>query len=651
VPWPRTGKAAIHTMSRSAPGHSNVVLRLSESAGFFKSLVDLANDLIFTADPDGRLTYVNATAARVLQYSAAELIGRRAIDLVPKDYRKATAGFYRRQTTRRLTDTYYEFPVVTRTGVSVWLGQHVRLVLENGRIDRLHGVARDITDRKRAEEALRQSEARHRQAFDENPAGISVISPSGQVRTCNPAFVRIYGFSSMADALGANLGALYPDRVFAGLIELVRRHGAVQQHETTLRRVDGKPLHVIETLIGRFDERGELISVNGYVFDDTPRKELQLQVRQAQKMDAIGRLAGGIAHDFNNILMVINGLSETVLQTLEDGHPLREDVVEILAAGRRATTLTSQLLAFSRKRVLQPTTFDLDEAIGAMQPMLSRLLGPDIELVVTASPGPKWIVADRGQSEQVLLNLAANSRDAMPHGGRVILETDVAQPEMELGGEPLPPQVRLRITDTGVGMSPEIQARVFEPYFTTKERGKGTGLGLSTVYGIVSESGGMIGVQSEVGHGTTFTIRFPLAPAPDSQPAEAAARAPESIRFAQTILVVEDEMPVRQVVVNALRRFGYDVLAADNAAIAMRLLREHGTIVRLLITDIVMPGLNGRELARAAQALHPGLPVLYMSGYADRTFGPEGPPVAAGDFLQKPFKLEHLIDKVRMLID
>jgi PAS domain S-box-containing protein len=621
----------------------------------FRALVDLANDLLFTADMNGRLTYVNATAARVLHFAATDLVGRRGLDLVREDARDGARTFYARQIERGLAETYYEVPVVTRALTTVWLGVHLQVVAgTDGRPDFVQGAARDISDRRRVEEALQQSEERYRQAFDENLAGIYVVSPAGQIRTCNPAFVNIYGFPSIIDALGSNLGTLYPEGTFAAMLERLRRDGAVHHHETTVRRVDGRTLHVIESLVGRFDEHGELMSINGYVFDDSPRKELEAQVRQAQKMEALGRLAGGVAHDFNNILMVINGLSETVLALLEPDSPVREDLEEILAAGRRAATLTSQLLAFSRKRVLMPTTFDLQDVVTAMQPMLRRLLGPDIELVVDGSPEPKWIVADRGQIEQVLLNLSANARDAMPGGGTLTVAAAIEIRPQEVGREYVAaPEVVLRLTDTGLGMPPEVQARLFEPYFTTKPRGKGTGLGLPTVYAIVTESGGMIQVSSQPRAGTTFTIVLPLALPPefadDPELAEFATGPTEPGSATRSVLVVEDEAPVRQLVTNALRRAGYRVLIAEDANSAMTLLREQGP-VDLLLTDVIMPGRNGRELAREAQAHQPGLPVLFMSGYADRTFGPDGPGGMGEAFLQKPFALDVMTARVRQIL-
>jgi two-component system cell cycle sensor histidine kinase/response regulator CckA len=630
--------------------------QLPHDADLHRRLSDLTSDLLFTADLAGCLTYVNETVSRTLHFPAAELIGRPALSLVRDDAREEAQTFYRRQLERGLSDTYFELPLLTRGQAVVWIGLHLRLVTgEDGAPRSIEGAARDVTDRRRVEDALQQSDERYRQAFDENLAGIYVASPSGQIRSCNPAFVHICGFPSLADALGASLGALYPDGGLVSLVDRVRRDGAVRQHETTLCRVDGRVVPIIESLVGRFDAQGELMSVNGYVFDDSPRKDLEAQMRQAQKMEALGRLAGGVAHDFNNVLMVINGLSETVLSILDQASPVREDLEEILAAGRRAAGLTGQLLAFSRKRVLMPTTFDLDDAIATMQPMLCRLLGADIALVVEPSPEPKWIVADRGQVEQVLLNLAANARDAMNEGGELRVTATIELRPYEVGRDVFSaPEVVLRLADTGQGMSPDVLARLFEPYFTTKARGKGTGLGLSTVYAIVSESGGRITVESHRGVGTTFAIALPLALPPEfAIGGEASAFLGfglENDRALRTILVVEDEAPVRHLVVNTLRRAGYSVLPAEDAPSAMARFRGHGGPIDLLLTDVIMPGRNGRELARDAQELQPGLPVLFMSGYADRTFGPEGPGGLGDAFLQKPFALDVLLGRVRQLL-
>jgi two-component system cell cycle sensor histidine kinase/response regulator CckA len=638
------------TRSTRTPPHPG-----PDASAFYRALVDLTGDLVVTVDHEGRLTFVNRAVVDRLHYAEGDLLGRPAIELIRDEARDEARAFYCRQLTRGLADTWCELPLVMRHGDILWAGVRARLTTDDEDRPSLVIAARDITDRKQTEAALRESDARYRQAFDENLAGVYVVSPAGQVRSCNPAFVRIHGFPSMIDALGANLGTLYPDGSFARLIERVRHEGAVHQHETTIRRVDGGTLHIVESLVGRFDASHELEAINGYLFDDTPRKELQAAVRQAQKMEALGRLAGGVAHDFNNILMVINGLSETALEVIERDHTVRQDLEEILEAGRRGAALTAQLLSFGRKRVHQPEAFDLDEAIASMRPMLQRLLGADVQLEIEAGPEAKWLVADRAHVEQVLLNLAVNGRDAMPQGGRLRITTTIAPRPLDMGADTGADfDVVLHVSDTGEGMTPDVQARAFEPYFTTKARGKGTGLGLSTVYAIVSESGGSIRIASDPGHGTRFSIALPLAAPPDNEGSDAGASpSPNEAMLspgdanASTVLVVEDERPVRQIVTNALKRAGYRVLAASEPTAGLMLLREHGHAIDLLLTDVMMPGINGRELARDARQMLPELRVLFMSGYADLAFGSEGPAAAGGAFLQKPFTLDALLTAVR----
>ena len=634
----------------------------ADAGAFYRTLVDLTGDLVATVADDGRLTFVNQAVCDRLHYDEADLLGRPALDLVRDDARDEARAFYCRQLTRGLGDTWCELPLVARHGGTLWVGVRARLTTgeeaDSSSRPTLLMAARDITDRRDAEAALRESDARYRQAFDENLAGVYVVSPSGQVRSCNPAFVRIHGFPSLMDALGANLGTLYPDGSFARLIERVREEGAVHQHETTIRRVDGGTLHIVESLVGRFDAARQLESVNGYLFDDTPRKDLQAAVRQAQKMEALGRLAGGVAHDFNNILMVINGLSETALEIMEPDHALRPDLEEILEAGRRGAALTAQLLSFGRKRVHQLVAFDLDAAIASMRPMLQRLLGADVRLETEASPEPKWLLADRAHLEQVLLNLTVNGRDAMPHGGCLRIETATAPRALDRAADADSAfDVVLHVSDTGEGMAPDVQARAFEPYFTTKARGKGTGLGLSTVYAIVSESRGTIRIASQPGRGTRFTIALPLACAPDDTahtdtrvaPGDAAPEPAPAVSGARTVLVVEDERTVRQIVTNALTRAGYQVLAAADPAAGLALMQDHDRTIDLLVTDVMMPGGNGRDLARKAQRLRPDLRVLFMSGFAGLAFDSDGPAASCGAFLQKPFTLDALLEAVRTL--
>jgi two-component system cell cycle sensor histidine kinase/response regulator CckA len=629
--------------------------------GFDASFADRANDLFALLDLRGHLTYVNAPVSRLTQRSAQDLLAGPALDLlVAAVHRDEVRAFYVRQIERRIATTYFEVPIVNARGRTVWIALHAHLRLRGTRVAGLQIVARDLTERKLLEANLKRAETRERQLFDENPAAIVVASPDGYVRACNPAFVRLAGFTSIADAVGSDLRTLYPGDTLAQLLRRVQAQGAVQEEESELRRVDGRSLRTVQTLVGRFDDRGEtLMSVVGYLIDDTPRKALQTHIRQAMKMDAVGRIAAGLAHDFNNLLMIINGLAEGLIERLPAGSPSRAEITQILEAGTRGAALAAQLLNASRKQpVPQLAVFDLDELLRTLTPMLTYLVGQQVNIEVGGTNGPKWINADRGQIEQVLLNLATNARDAMPTGGNLMIYTAVAdRGPQNLRGAAVARRVVLTVHDTGVGMTMETQARVFEPFFTTKEKGKGTGLGLWQVRAILEENGGFIDVESVRHAGTTFTISLPLVPAPASTGATTPAAATSDERTpaqstppGETILVVDDEAPVRVLLADALRRLGYHVLTAEDAKSALILLREHPGRIHLLLTDLVMPGKSGRDLAREAQQLNPRLPVLMMSGYPDRSITSESQ-IPRSAFLQKPFALDVLALRVRQMLD
>jgi CheY-like chemotaxis protein len=384
-------------------------------------------------------------------------------------------------------------------------------------------------------------------------------------------------------------------------------------------------------------------------------------MRQAMKMDAIGRIATGLAHDFNNLLMIINGLAEGLIERLPAGSPSKAEITQILEAGTRGASLAAQLLNASRKQpVPQLAVFDLDELLRTLTPMLTYLVGQQVNIEVGGTNGPKWINADRGQIEQVLLNLATNARDAMPDGGNLMIYTAVAdRGPQNLRGAAVARRVVLTVHDTGVGMTMETQARVFEPFFTTKEKGKGTGLGLWQVRAILEENGGFIDVESVLHAGTTFTISLPFVPAPATAgnvgnggpvPAKEERATTQTAPPSETILVVDDEAPVRVLLADALRRLGYHVLTAEDANSALTMLREHTGRIHLLLTDLVMPGKSGRDLAREAQQLNPRLPVLMMSGYPDRSITSESQ-IPRSAFLQKPFALDVLALRVRQMLD
>lgn len=402
------------------------------------------------------------------------------------------------------------------------------------------------------------------------------------------------------------------------------------------------------------DESGQLVSILSLVHDVTERKHLEEQLRQSQKMEAIGRLAGGVAHDFNNLLTVINGYSELALSHLAEQDRLYKHIKEIRKAGERAAGLTRQLLAFSRQQILQPRSLDLSEVILNMSEMLQRLIGENIELVILAAADSGQIKADPGQIEQVIMNLAVNAYDAMPQGGKLTIE--VAKIELEgeyaqkhIGKEP-GSYVRLAISDTGMGMDEQTRSHIFEPFFTTKEKGKGTGLGLATVYGIVSQSGGSIRVYSEPGWGTTFKIYFPQIKNRDKLAMPTTTQV-HSTQGSETILLVEDEPSVRELVRDTLKEEGYTVLEAKNGAEAILYSEQYQASIHLLLTDVVMPGLSGRQLAEHLWPLRPQLKVLYMSGYTDDAIVHHGVLEPGVAFLQKPFTPQALSRKVREVLE
>jgi len=506
----------------------------------------------------------------------------------------------------------------------------------------------------RADEALRLSEERYRSLFEnmlEGYAFCRMVVEKEEYRDfvyldVNPAFERLTG---LADVVGKRVTEVIPG-IRESNPELFEIYGRVA--------FSGRPERV-ELHVGPLKN---WFSVSVYsprkgcfvaVFDNiTERRKLEEQLLQSQKMEAVGRLAGGVAHDFNNLLTVINGYSELLLRQIGEDSTLRKEVDEIRKAGDRASMLTRQLLAFSRRQVLQPKMMDLNATVSGMVTMLRRLIGEDIDLRILPGEELGRVKADPGQVEQIILNLVVNARDAMPGGGRLCIETcntildgtfSSKHPHAVAG-----PHVLLAVSDTGVGMSEDTQAHLFEPFFTTKEKGKGTGLGLSTVYGIVQQSQGAIYVYSELGRGTTVKIYLPRVEgeveiaSPDSGPAP---------HGTETVLVAEDEAQVRDFVTRVLSAKGYRVLAAGEGIEALRLCREFAEPVDLLITDVVMPRMGGRELASRIEAVKPGVRVLFVSGYTENAISHHGVLDAGLTFLQKPFTTDALLRKVREVLD
>ena len=509
-------------------------------------------------------------------------------------------------------------------------------------------------EHKRYEEALRRSEARSRSLILSAAFGICRCTLNGRFLDVNPALINMLGHGSVEDLLklDARREVFVNPRELDKLAEDYGRTGSLNGVEVQWKRKDGRV--IIVRLSGcaaiSTEEPEEVLEL--IAEDITDRRQLEEQLRQAQKMDAVGRLAGGVAHDFNNLLMVINGYTEVLLEQLEKDSAMHNKVQSIQQAADRAATLTRQLLAFSRKQLLELKVVDVNTVVGDMERLLRPLIGENIELVTRLSTQTGRTRADAGQLEQVIMNLVVNAKDSMPEGGKLTLQTadvDVGQNYSHHRFIQPGRYAVISVADTGHGMDKETQSRIFEPFFTTKEKGKGTGLGLSTVYGIVKQSSGYVFAQSEVGAGTIFYVYLPRVE--DSAEELSPVKAPQKeAGGCETVLLVEDEESVRELVRVTLASRGYKVLEAENGECGLRIADDFKERIDILITDVVMPGMGGRELAKRLLSLRPGINVLYLSGYTEDavvTQGTLGPGTA---FLQKPFTLQNLAKKVREVL-
>ena len=624
--------------------------RLAERDRRYKTLLEQTQEAVMVA-VDGKVAYANPACVEMFGYEHP-LLGVPVTIFFAPGSREQVGEFVEQRAAGRPAPELYEAVGLRADGATFDVEVRVTPIEFDGKPGS-QAVLRDITARKRMEAGLRESEERYRLLFERNLAGVYRSTVDGRLLECNRAFARMLGYATAAEAMAHPDWWLHERPTAHGEFwERLRKEGSIVNHEGQARRKDGSPIWVIQNVELLTDEDGEEMLL-GTVFDVTERKRLEEQLLQSQKMEAVGRLAGGIAHDFNNLLTAIAGYSDLLLAELPANDPRRESAVEIREAGRRAAGLTQQLLAFSRRQVLEPRVLDLNAVIAGMEKMLRRVIGEDIELTTALDPGLWRTLADPGQIEQAIVNLAVNARDAMPRGGRLTLETANATLDEKFASAYATvqpgPHVMLAVSDNGVGMDATLQARLFEPFFTTKERGKGTGLGLSTTYGIVKQSGGSIWVYSEPGHGTTFKIYLPRCEEPLSE--HEAPPLPLTPRAgSETVLLVEDEAEVRRLVERLLQMQGYAVISASSPVEAISAARTVDK-VDLLLTDVIMPGMNGREMARLLSAERPRLRVLYMSGYTDAAIAQQGilPPGTA--FLSKPFTPDALARKIREVLD
>jgi len=631
-----------------------------EQSELLQRIVDNIPVMLVFLDEQGRLNWGNREWTRTLGYEVADASAR---DIFAELYPDPRERQRVRDSIGAPVGQWTDFRTRTRHGATldtIWANAPLT---GGGWL----AIGMDVTDRKRAEERYRSfiaqsSEGVSRLEIDP-PVPINLpeeeqidrLYAGARIAECNDAMARMYGFNEASELLGTRLSDLHnvADPTNREQIRAFIRAGyRVSDSETREHDREGRPRVFLNNVVG-FVENGQLVRVWGTQRDVTEQRHLEEQFRQSQKMEAVGQLAGGIAHDFNNLLTAILGNTQLLLRELPPGDSMRGDVEEIRKASERAASLTRQLLAYSRRQMLQPEVLDLNVVMAEMDKMLRRLIGEHIDLVAVFAPDLGRVRADPNQIEQVIVNLAVNARDAMPDGGKLTIGTanvdlDESFAQAHLGSVP-GSYAMLAVTDTGMGMDAAVRAHLFEPFFTTKEVGKGTGLGLATVYGIVKQSGGYISVYSEPGHGSSFKIYLPRIATPAEPPAGAPKGGPAP--GSETVLVVEDEPAVLTLSRRALEAQGYVVLAASDADAALRVVERHGGMIHLLLTDVVMPGLSGHELANRLSAQRPGIRVLYMSGYPGDAVVQHGTLPLGSAFLQKPFSPDGLARKVRDVLD
>lgn len=614
---------------------------------------------LYRSSSDGRLIDVNPAMVEMLGYPTREsLLATPATDLYVNidDRARFTAGIAQSGVLRDFTARMRR-----ADGREIWVRENSHAERDpEGTVALWEGTLEDITEALEAERRLQASERRLTQILEAVPAGIFVADREGHFVFGNESASRILGQGAFPDLPMTEHAEKYQAYV-AGTDELypldrmpVRRalHGAMASADDVEIRRDGTTLSLSVHAAPLFDDGGDIVGAVTVFTDATEHKFLEAQLRQALKMEAVGQLAGGVAHDFNNLLTVILSYGSMLAERLDPSDPIGRDVREMTAAAERAAGLTRQLLAFSRKQVLQPQVIDVNSVVTNVETLLRRLIGADITLQVDLKSDIPPVNADPGQLEQVLMNLAVNARDAMPDGGMLRISTaedgSLGRGAPDDAAYDRPKYVVLSVSDTGSGMTSEVRRRVFDPFFTTKAPGEGTGLGLSTVYGIVKQSGGDIRVRSEPGQGTAFDIYLPCADAP---PRVAPAGSVRAARGSETILVVEDDPSLRSLAVRVLKRYGYDVIPAASGPEALALSADSRAVVDAVLTDVIMPGMNGREVVERLLAARPGLPYLFMSGYTDDEVLRRG--VLQGDspFLQKPFTADQLARKIREVID
>jgi len=784
------GREACFSLALDLTDWRRVGEALRQSEQRTRLIVDTALDAVVTMDAEGSISDWNAQAERMFGWSHAEALGRRMADtIIPPKYRDAhEKGLKRFLETGEgpVLNRRIEITALRRGGVEFPIELAIS-PMKLGSEWTFSAFIRDLTEQKKAAEALRIGEQRYRELFEDVPVGLYRSTPDGRLIDVNPAMVSMLGYRERESLLATPAPSLYVDSAdrLRWSAEMTRA-GVVRDFDVRMRRSDGAVIWARDTTLAKRDSDGTVVLYEGVIeditarveaerhlqaserrliqileavpigifvtdhegrsvfanagaqrilgsgavpglavdqlaethhayvagtdelypvermpiaralsgetiavddmemrreggvialhvhgapirdnegkiiaavaafIDTTDRRSLEAQLRQTSKMEAVGQLAGGVAHDFNNLLTVIMSYGAMLLDRIDPGDPNREDLQEIAAAADRAASLTRQLLAFSRKQVMQPRLMSINAVVGALENMLRRLIGEDIELQTSLDPDVAMIDADPSQLDQVLMNLVINARDAMPKGGRLSISTSNSELSAESAAGALRAAdgqyVMLAVSDTGLGMTREVQQRLFDPFFTTKEQGRGTGLGLATVYGIVKQSGGEIFVYSEVGQGTTFKVYFPRSTS-SGEEHRVEMKRKEAPRGSETVLLVEDDANLRMLAVRVLKDCGYRVLVAGGGPEALAIASDPETLIDAVITDVVMPDMTGRELVERLTESRPAVTFLFMSGYTDDDVLRRGVLHGEAAFLQKPFTGDQLARKVREVLD
>lgn len=680
----------------------------------FFDLIDNADDVVYTHDLQGRYTSLNVRGQEITGYSSAEIAELDFRNLATPEDVELAHSMLRKKLNGESTHTIYELTIKAKDGTRIPFEVNTQLIYENGKVVGVQGIARDIRARRQAEEKLLQAERRGKTEYKillERIAQLAQILASARhLEQIFDALLEFTRISLPCNALGI---ALYDHEQVELTTHFLWLEGktfdlsttepfSVTQNSDILRAIlsaetiistsseqsilqSTKALNLSSSMLVPMTIMGRTIGLleiqsldaNAYQSDHTVavqmaanlaantlenvrlltrERDQETQLRQAQKMEAIGQLAGGVAHDFNNLLTAMFMNCDSLLGGLEQSNPLRKHVYEIKQSGARAATLTKKLLAFGRKQVLQPVNLNLNEVVTHItEQLITRLIAEDIKIICKLEDGLPQITADKTQLEQIIINLAVNARDAMPSGGTITIETSKVSSEKKQGKKQTQnettPLVQLSISDTGIGMNSELRKHIFEPFFTTKPEGKGTGLGLATVHGSVKQSGGSISVTSEEGEGTTFCIRFPIAKDHSSfeTPIDSELVPLEELHGSQTILIAEDDASVRQVLKDALSDAGYTILEAVNGLDALELFKQHNEQIHLVITDVLMPQMNGRDLALLTSTMR-SVHVLYISGHPRDEITHRGVLLDGVNFLAKPFEGKDLLYTVRQIL-